>query len=42
VAPNSKLLMVQTSAGNVATPGTGELPSLWTSVQGSRAGALPR
>ena len=31
--------MVQTSAGNVATPNTGELPSLLTGVQRSLAGA---
>ncbi len=42
VAPKSKLVMVQTSAGNVATPSTGELLSLWTGVQRSLAGAPPR
>ena len=42
VAPKSKLVMVQTSAGNVSTPSTGELLSLWTGVQRSLAGAPPQ
>lgn len=41
VAPKSKLVMVQTAAGTVATPSTGELLSLWTGVQRSLAGAPP-
>ena len=42
VAPKSKLVLVQTAAGNVATPSTGELLSLWTGVQRSLAGAPPQ
>ncbi|MFO1315055.1 MAG: serine hydrolase [Burkholderiales bacterium] len=42
VAPKAKLVMVQTAAGNVATPSTGELLSLWTGVQRSLAGAPPQ
>ncbi|MBK9116891.1 MAG: serine hydrolase [Betaproteobacteria bacterium] len=41
VAPKTKLVMVQTSAGNVATPSTGELLSLWIGVQRSLAGTPP-